>query len=274
MAQRDPFSWAADFANTQHQRATQESGDAQNALMSIFREEAARQRPYVDLPVDLARHNMQANADMPRRMMLEEHRQQMQQKYHTGGQGSSYVSGIPQVAALAEQMSTDLGIPVEAATGFLGELAYESNNFQTLQEQNPMINGSRGGFGWAQWTGPRRRAFEKFAADNQLDISSPAANYGFLIHELKTTPEGQVLDLLRDIRDPQLAAEIVRSKYLRPGIVNAPGRRHRVDQVSKKVNSNKVRRFVKETTGGGDATNPILTQLMKDMQLLDNQEIE
>lgn len=57
MAQRDPFSWASEYANTQHQRAAQESNDAQQSLLSVFQSEAGRQRPWSDLPVDLARQN-------------------------------------------------------------------------------------------------------------------------------------------------------------------------------------------------------------------------
>lgn len=57
MAQRDPFSWASEYAQTQHQHAAREGQNAQNALMGVFAQEAARQRPWSDLPVDMARQN-------------------------------------------------------------------------------------------------------------------------------------------------------------------------------------------------------------------------
>lgn len=59
MAQRDPFSWADDYAKTQSVRAAQESGDAQQTLMNIFAQEARRQLPMNDLLTDLAKMNKQ-----------------------------------------------------------------------------------------------------------------------------------------------------------------------------------------------------------------------
>jgi soluble lytic murein transglycosylase-like protein len=53
----DPFSWAQQYSNNQEADARQENSDAQNALMSVFRAEAARQQPWSDLPVDLAKTN-------------------------------------------------------------------------------------------------------------------------------------------------------------------------------------------------------------------------
>ncbi len=54
---RDPFSWAEDYGRTMQARSAQEDANAQNALMGIFRTEAARQQPWSDLPVDLAKQN-------------------------------------------------------------------------------------------------------------------------------------------------------------------------------------------------------------------------
>lgn len=54
---RDPYSWAANFARDANASARQSQSEAQNALMSVFTEEAARQRPYSNLPVELARSN-------------------------------------------------------------------------------------------------------------------------------------------------------------------------------------------------------------------------
>ena len=53
-----------------------------------------------------------------------------------------------------------------------------------MQEKKPLIPGSRGGFGWAQWTGARRTLFEAFCSKNGLDPFSDEANYGFLREEL------------------------------------------------------------------------------------------
>lgn len=69
-----------------------------------------------------------------------------------------------------------------------------------MNERNPARG--RGGFGWAQWTGPRRVEFEQWAAANHLDTHSDEANYGFLVHELKT----KFQSLLRKIQHESVGA--------------------------------------------------------------------
>jgi len=71
------------------------------------------------------------------------------------------------------------------AAAILGNLGHESGGFKFLQELKPMVPGSAGGYGWAQWTGPRRREFEAYCERNALDPASDKANYGFLFVELK-----------------------------------------------------------------------------------------
>jgi peptidoglycan hydrolase-like protein with peptidoglycan-binding domain len=65
-----------------------------------------------------------------------------------------------------------------------GNLGLESNGLTTLQEISPTVKGSRGGYGWAQWTGPRRRNYESFCRVRKLDPASDEANYQFLVSEL------------------------------------------------------------------------------------------
>lgn len=138
---------------------------------------------------------------------------------------------------LAEQLMRDFGLSPGAAAGFAGNLAHESGNFKTLQEINPTVKGSRGGFGWAQWTGPRRRQFESFAQQNNLDPSSREANYGFLKHELTATPEGGVLGALKGVNDPAQAAQIVSNKFLRPGIPHMSSRINKANQIAGGIGS-------------------------------------
>jgi soluble lytic murein transglycosylase-like protein len=75
MAQRDPFSWASDFAGTQHTRAAQEASHGQNALLQVFAQEAARQRPWSDLPVDLAKQNNAAQLTLGRQQALHDYKE-------------------------------------------------------------------------------------------------------------------------------------------------------------------------------------------------------
>jgi hypothetical protein len=79
----------------------------------------------------------------------------------------------------------DADLTAERAAGLVGNLGYESGEFKKLQEIKPLVPGSAGGFGVAQWTGPRRRAFEKWCTENALFPHSDEANYGFLLHELR-----------------------------------------------------------------------------------------
>lgn len=119
---------------------------------------------------------------------------------------------------LVGQLMTDFGLTRAQAAGIAGNLHFESGGFETLQEVQPLVPGSRGGFGWGQWTGPRRKAFEAWAAQNGLDPSSRAANYGFLKHELTATPEGRILDRLRAAETAEDAALAFSRGFLRPGI--------------------------------------------------------
>jgi hypothetical protein len=79
----------------------------------------------------------------------------------------------------------EFGLTPEQAAGIVGNLGFESSGFETLQEvgQTP----PSGGWGWAQWTGPRRRAFEAWCAAQKLDQRSDEANYGYLVNELRTS---------------------------------------------------------------------------------------
>lgn len=148
--------------------------------------------------------------------------------------GAEAASGAPSATGIdvAKRLQSDFGLTPAAAAGFAGNLSHESGDFKILQEINPTVKGSRGGYGWAQWTGPRRRQFEKWAADNGLDPASNAANYGFLKYELQNTPEGAVLGALKGVNDPAMAAQIVSERFLRPGVVNMDSRVKRTAQIA------------------------------------------
>ena len=79
----------------------------------------------------------------------------------------------------------DLGLTQWQAAALVGNFAHETGNFRQMQEQD--VSGP-GGLGWAQWTGPRRKNFEKYLKDNGYDLSDPEGNYrgnyGFLMQEL------------------------------------------------------------------------------------------
>lgn len=121
-------------------------------------------------------------------------------------------------------LMTDYGLTRDQAAGFVGNLAHESAGFKTLQEMKPLIPGSRGGYGYAQWTGPRRRQFEAWTQQQGLDPASFDANYGFLRYEFDNTPEGRVIDRLRTAKTADEAARIAERTFFRPGIPHTGSR--------------------------------------------------
>jgi hypothetical protein len=83
------------------------------------------------------------------------------------------------------KLMTEFGINELDAAAVFGNLGHESGGLATLQEIKPTVKGSRGGYGWAQWTGPRRRAYEAYCKEHNLSPSDDDANYAFLVEELK-----------------------------------------------------------------------------------------
>jgi hypothetical protein len=82
------------------------------------------------------------------------------------------------------RLMADFALDVESAAAILGNLGHESGGFRFLQEKVPMVPGSAGGYGWAQWTGPRRRAYEAYCERHGYDPASDTANYKWLWNEL------------------------------------------------------------------------------------------
>ena len=95
--------------------------------------------------------------------------------------------GDATAAQLTADMMQKYGLTREQAIGAVGVMGYESGNFRVMQEQNPQ--GGRGGWGYAQWTGPRRTDFDNFVKANNLDPASYAANWGMIQHEIATNPQ-------------------------------------------------------------------------------------
>jgi hypothetical protein len=124
--------------------------------------------------------------------------------------------------ALAPRIMIDLmrEIPQwgpEDAASAVGNGGHESAGFTKMQEMKPVVPGSRGGYGWFQWTGPRRREFEAFCKANRLSVDSYEGNFRFLVHELKG-PEGRTINKVRNaigLRNKTVAFELA---YERAGV--------------------------------------------------------
>ena len=109
------------------------------------------------------------------------------------------------------------GVPLPAAIGFAGNFQVESRLDPGINEIAPLVPGSRGGFGLAQWTGPRRRQLEAFAQQRGVPVSDMNMQLDFLMHELGTT-ESRARDRIFAAQTPEEAARAVSESFLRPGI--------------------------------------------------------
>jgi hypothetical protein len=111
------------------------------------------------------------------------------------------------------------GIPVPVAQGMVANMIAESGLNPDINEIAPLVPGSRGGYGLNQWTGPRRRQFEAFAADRGVPASDLNTQLDFTLWELQNT-ERRAWDKLQGVDDPVTAARIYSESFLRPGIPN------------------------------------------------------
>ena len=113
-----------------------------------------------------------------------------------------------------------LGITKEQAAGIVGNFDYETGGFKYLQEIKPVVPGSKGGRGFAMWTGPRRKEFESWSKENNLDPDSYEGSFGSFIHEVQNTNEGRFIEDLEKATTAEEAARIFSTQYLRPGKPN------------------------------------------------------
>lgn len=105
---------------------------------------------------------------------------------------------------------------VDAAAVF-GNIGHECNGVENLQELKPLKPGSRGGYGWCQWTGPRRRAYEAYCKRNKLNPADDQANYAFLFVELKG-PEAKAVDAVKRASGLVAKVKAFELAFLRAGI--------------------------------------------------------
>ena len=114
----------------------------------------------------------------------------------------------------------DFALPDFAAAGVVGNTGRECLGFTVLREigQPP----GYGGYGWQQWTGPRRKLFLNWCANKGLDWRSDAGNYGYLKHELLGEDPANsyafVVTHLRECKDVAEAAVAFEKFYERAGV--------------------------------------------------------
>lgn len=110
---------------------------------------------------------------------------------------------------------TQRGLPEHVADGFVMNFKDESGLDPSINEQNPLVPGSRGGFGLAQWTGPRRQALEAYAQSRGLPASDQNVQLDFLKTELEG-PEASAGQSIMATENTGDAAAAIAQDFLRP----------------------------------------------------------
>lgn len=130
-------------------------------------------------------------------------------------------ASIPQTAdaAMIRQGLVDRGLPSHVADAFVVNFKDESGLNPGINEANPVVPGSRGGFGLYQLTGPRRTAYESFAAQRGVDPSDVDAQLDFLKYELDG-PEAKAAQSILSAPDTATAAQAIVNNFLRPAPEN------------------------------------------------------
>lgn len=119
------------------------------------------------------------------------------------------------------------GLPEHVADAFLLNFQDESGLDPGINERNPIVPGSRGGFGLYQLTGPRRVAYERFASNRGAAFDDIDTQLDFLGGEmglpglgLENEPffgsESRAAQSILGSRDTSSAAQAVVHNFLRP----------------------------------------------------------
>lgn len=117
----------------------------------------------------------------------------------------------------------DFQLQLDDVAAVLGNTGHECDGFIAMQEIKPTVAGSRGGFGWPMWTGPRRRSFEAYCRRNNLDPASDKANYGYMFSELKG-PERKAIAKLKAAKGLAAKVKAFELAYERAGVKHYPSR--------------------------------------------------
>lgn len=115
------------------------------------------------------------------------------------------------------------GLPAHVADAFVMNFKDESGLDPAINEKAPVVPGSRGGFGLAQWTGPRRKALENYAAAAGKPVGDLNTQLDFLMMELQGPEAGAAREIMA-AGDTGSAASAIVNKFLRPAPEHAAAR--------------------------------------------------
>ncbi len=122
------------------------------------------------------------------------------------------------------------GLPKHVADAFAANAQDESGMRSDINEIKPIVPGARGGYGLMQWTGPRRKQLEAFAAQRGVPVSDMDAQVDFLMHELSGT-EKRAASRIFATDNAADAAVSVMNDFLRPHKSHRPKREARYRQM-------------------------------------------
>ena len=96
------------------------------------------------------------------------------------------------------------------AAAIMGNIGHECNLFHSYHEIGQPEN--KGGYGWAQWTGARRKLFFSWITEHYplFNWRNDIANYSYLRHELQTTQKSAISNLKKnnDLHSATVAFEM------------------------------------------------------------------
>ncbi|MDE4299662.1 phage tail tip lysozyme [Phaeobacter gallaeciensis] len=133
----------------------------------------------------------------------------------SSGASTPPFSGAPVDAPELRSGLISRGLPEHVADGFLMNFQDESGMDPGINERNPIVPGSEGGFGLSQWTGPRRDALEAFAQQQGKPVSDPNLQLDYLMTELQG-PESAAFEKIMGTQDKGSAAAAIATHFLRP----------------------------------------------------------
>lgn len=107
------------------------------------------------------------------------------------------------------------GLPEHIAKAFAINMKDESGINSSINEKNPLVKGSRGGYGLYQLTGSRRKAYEMYADKIGADYGSEDAQLDFLMMELQGAEKGAWAKI-KSATDVSSAAVSIVNNFLRP----------------------------------------------------------
>lgn len=100
-----------------------------------------------------------------------------------------------------------------------------------INEQNPIVAGSRGGYGLYQLTGPRRREYEAFAAQRGVNPADVDAQLDFFMGELAGSEASAGKKFLSS-PDTASAAQVLVNDFLRPAAEHRQSRSAKYGRVA------------------------------------------